>query len=656
MLRLLAPMLALALAVGLILAADKPPPKADFTFINHGDVSTLDLQKMSWLQDLRVGRILFEGLLRDDFITNDDHTLLPGVAERWEISEDGRTYTFHLRAGAKWSNGEPVRAGDFIYAWRRALLPDTAADYTAMFQLIDGGKEFYDWRQAKLDAFKPGDDAEALWSLTKKQFDDLVALKAPDDRTLTFTLRRRVPFFLDLCAFACFYPVYPPLVSQYEQPDPATGRINSRSGWTKPGVLISNGSFALDGWRFKRDMTFKRNPYYWDAKRITFDSMVCLSVQDPSAQILAFRSGGIDWVSDVDAPFRSELLDAKLAFYREHQAEYEALKAKGLDQTTIDRLLPADPRNRVHAFPCFGTYFYSFNCLPKLLDGRDNPFGDKRVRRAFAMAVDKERVASQVRRIGERPSDTLIPRDSIAGYHSPRGLAHDPAEAKRLLTEAGYPCGKGLPTITLLYTRDSGHEFIAQSVKKDWEEILGASVQLEQREIKVFRNDVRNANFMVARGSWYGDFSDPCTFLDINRKDDGNNDRKYDSPRFDALMSQADSEPDPAARMKILEEAERIIDEEDLPILPIFQYVQMYLYDPHRVTGVTSHPRQEQNVQEMDLLGDSKGRNVPKERPAHNPEPRAGEQERKKAGELSRSSTPPLLLSSTSPGAAACSA
>jgi oligopeptide transport system substrate-binding protein len=617
MLRMLVPLVALLVIGALVLATDRPGggARADFTFANHAEINTLDPQKMSWMYDLRMGRALYEGLVRADFL-GAEPAIVPAAAERWEISEDGRTYTFHIRKDAKWSNGDAVRASDFVYTWRRAMLPDIASDYTGVFQLIEGGKEFYDWRQGKLDAFKPGDDAEELWRETKAKFDQTVALRATDEGTLTFTLRRPVPYFLDLCAFAVFFPVYPPLVSRFETPDPATGRVNDRSGWTKPGVLVSNGPFVLTSWRFKRDMDLKKNPHYWDRARLSFDTVRCVCIEDVNAQVLAVRSGTVDWLSDAAASYRSDMLAQRAAYEREHQREIDAMRARGLDQTTIERELPDDPRDRIHAFDSFGTYFYSFNCMPRLMDGRTNPFADKRVRRAFALALDKERIATQVRRIGEKPVATLIPVGSIPGYESPRGLGRNPEEARRLLAEAGYEGGKGLPTIQILYTRDAGHEFIAQSAKKDWEEILGASVELSQREVKVFKNDLRKGNFMVARSSWYGDYLDPSTFLDISRTGDGNNDRKYSSKEYDGIMARADATMDRPERMRLLAQAEKLIVEEDLPILPIFQYVEVSMYNPHRLTGMTSHPRQEQSIDVMDILGDGKGADVPRERPA----------------------------------------
>ena len=598
MVRLLLPVLVLCAVIGLTFVLDRPQPRADFIFINPGDANTLDPQRMSWMKDLRLGRALFEGLVRVDS-TSADQRLLPAVAQRWELSPDGRTFTFHLRPEARWSNGEPVRASDFLFAWRRALLPETASDYSGQFQLIRGGREFFEWRARALDDFKPGDDAAALWTLTLRKFDELVALKAPDDSTLVVTLVRPTPYFLDLCALPVFFPVYPPLVSMYERPDPATGRLNVQSGWTRPGVLVSNGPFMLTSWRFKRDLRLERNPYYWDPSRISLGSIAALVIDDPNSQVLAFRSGAVDWVTDVEPPYRADMLTQKQQFYREHQAQVDSLRAQGLDAIQVDARLPADPRNLIHAFPSFGTYFYNFNCRPKLNDGRDNPFADKRVRKAFAMAVDKQRIVDHIRRIGERPLAAFIPPGSIPGYQSPAGLPFDPVAARALLAAAGFPEGRGFITVELLYSKDGGHDFIAQSIKKDWEQNLGVSVILQQKETKVLKNDLVNQNYMISRASWFGDYGDPTTFLDALRTGDGNNDRAYSSPAFDELMSRADAEPDPAARLRILQQAESLIVDEDLPLIPLFQYVQLYLFDAAALSGLSTHPRQTHNIHEF---------------------------------------------------------
>jgi len=608
MLKLVVPVLILLVALGASVLTDRPQPKADFSFINRGDINTLDLQRMSWMQDFRVARILFEGLVKNDVFTW-DYTPKPGVAESWDVSADGITYTFHLRADAKWSNGVPVTSGHFVYAWRRAILPDTASDYFKLFQLVDGAQEFYEWRTAALAAFKRGDDAQELWRETERTFREQVGIRAIDDRTLEIRLVRPVPYFLDICAFSCAYPVYPPLVKQYETVDASTGRLKIESGWTKPPLLVSNGPFKLVQWRFKRDMRLERNEHYWNPTAISIDSINIPSVEDPNATVLAFSSGAVDWVSDVIPPYRGDMLAAKQAFYDEHAIEVATMRTEGLDQLEIDRRLPDDPRAHIHAIPAFGTYFYNFNCEPRLQDGRDNPFSDPRVRRAFAMALDKRRVAEQVRRLGEPVAGCLTPPGSIGGYVSPAGVPYDPPAARKLLADAGYSDPSRFITVEILFNKDSGHDLIAQAIAKDWQENLGVPVALVQREIKVFRNDLKKQNYMVSRAGWYGDYGDPTTFLELSRSTDGNNDRRYNNPEYDALLDAANAEVDPAKRLKILERAEKMIVERDLPMIPIFHYSQIYLFNAHRMSGISTHPRQEQNMYLVDMLDDPKGAN-----------------------------------------------
>ena len=245
----------------------------------------------------------------------------------------------------------------------------------------------------------------------------------PDDRTLVVTLVDPLPYFLDMCAFAVFSPVYEPLVSRYERPDPQTARLVRRPGWTKGGVLISNGPFELTRWRFKRGMRMERNEHFWDKDSIAIRSIEIPSITDPNAAVLAYQTGTIDWISDVTAGgYRGDMVADKRAFRREHAEEVERLRALGHDQFSIDRLLPEDPRAHTHAVSSFGTYFYNFNTRDRLPDGRDNPFADPRVRRAFAMCIDKRAIADQVRRLGEPTASTLIPPGSIDGYESPEGL------------------------------------------------------------------------------------------------------------------------------------------------------------------------------------------------------------------------------------------
>jgi oligopeptide transport system substrate-binding protein len=619
--RVLAVLVILIAGLAGLVASERPLPRADFTFINRGDLTTLDLSRMSWSQDLRVAAMLFETLVRNDLFSP-DYAKVPAAAERWTLSDDRKTWTFHLRKNARWSNGDPVKAGDFVYAWRRAMLPDTAGDYVKLFHLIEGGKEFTAWRQqaledfAKAHAFAPSEQAARdLWVQTKAHFDKTVALRAIDDWTLEVRTKRVIPYFLDVMAFEVTAPLHPDLIEAHQSFDPSSGRISTRYDWTRPDRFIGNGPMKLAVWRFKRDVRLEKNPMHWNVANMAIDSIAMPSVEDRNAAVLAFQSGAVDAISDTTADYRGDMLLAKWQFYKENQAEVDRLRALGLDQFAVDRALPKDPRKHIHAVPAFGTYFYNFNCRPKLPDGRDNPFADARVRRAFAMAVDRQNVADNIRRQGERVASTLVPPGGLPGYQSPKGLAFDPAAARELLAEAGYPGGRGLPTIEILFNRDAGHDLIAQAVKSDWERHLGVRVALQQREIKVFRNDLKTKNFMVSRAAWFGDYGDPLTFLDLNRTGDGNNDRDFSYEPYDSLLAAADAEPDPAKRYQLLTRAETMLAEEQLPLIPFFHYNQVYSFNVDKVLNISPHPRQKQYLHMVDIVGDGKGTDVPKQMP-----------------------------------------
>ncbi|MGP1271779.1 MAG: peptide ABC transporter substrate-binding protein [Phycisphaerales bacterium] len=630
MVKLLIPVVMLLAAVVLTVASDDPDPPADFTFINRGSIGTLDPQRMSWMQDLRVARLLYEPLVRLD-VLSENYEIVPGVAERWDISDDQTRYTFHLREDARWSNGKLVTAHDFVYAWRRALLPETASDYAKLFQAIKGAEAFFEFRSdqtadyaARVDSIPPSErraEVERLWDEAMAYFDEQVGLRAVDDRTLVVDLKNPTPYWLDLCAFAVFSPVYPPLVRQYERLSPDTGQIKIEFGWTKPPLSVVNGPFVLERWRFKRGLFLRANEHWWNRDSLDIRTISIPSVEDPNAAVLAFETGAVDWVSDLTADYRIQMLADKRAFYAEHAAEVERMREQGMDQFAIAAALPEDTRKHVHAVDNFATYWYNFNCLPTLPDGRPNPFRDPRVRRAFAMAIDKRTIVEKVNRIGQPVANTIIPRGSIAGYTSPAGLPcvsdfrDDPAgleahlaQARDLLRQAGYDSPEDLPVVELLFNKDSGHDLIAQQLARDWQRYLGVRTRLNQKEIKVYRDDLKNANYMTSRAGWYADYADPTTFLDLNRTGDGNNDRKYSNPAYDRLLDEATRELDPQRRMALLTEAERIIMEDDLPMVPLFHYVSLYLFDPDRVTGLNPHPRAQQDLYLVDILGDGIGR------------------------------------------------
>lgn len=597
-------LLPLLLVAAILLGAvywDQTPPRADLVIANRGEVFTLDPQRMSYLQDFRLAYALYEGLVRWN---NVDLSIEPAAAELPVISDDRRTYTFEIRPNAKWSNGDPVTAHDFVYSWKRLLWPDTAADYSNLLFAIEGAEEFFRWRNEQLAAFARDPavrSAQAAFDEAERRFAETVGIQAIGDRTLRIRLRRPTPYFLDLICFAVCHPVHRPTVEGWpgsdaaidrergwiavESPpwekrrfirlDPATARLEQSHEWARPGNLVGNGPYVLAQWRYKRDLRLERSADFHTPEMVRSRSVLLLSIEDPNTSVLAFESGKIDWLGDVSVEYQADMLDQQRA----------------------------GTRHNIHALPAFGTDFYSFNCRPRLADGRVNPFAEARVRRAFALAVDKQAIVRNATRLNEPVMNTFIPPGSIPDYRSPAGLAHDATRARAELAAAGWldrngdqlienESGEPFPIIDLLWTTGSSrYKWMSLELKSQWERELGVRVELRGADTKFYKEDLKAGKFMIARGRWYGDYGDPTTFLDINKTGDGNNDRGYSNGAFDRMLEDAAKELDPAARLRLLEDAERFLFEQEMPLLPICQLVQLYMYEPGRLKGLTTHPR-----------------------------------------------------------------
>ncbi|MSR45217.1 MAG: peptide ABC transporter substrate-binding protein [Phycisphaerales bacterium] len=611
------------------LSWERSTPTAEITF-SSADVFTMDPQRMSYMQDLRISRSLFEGLcVRNPEGVGCD----PGVALAWENSADGKMWTFHLRPDARWSNGDPVTSSDFRDAWRRLLLPDTAADYTELLFSVRGAREFFAWRTKALAEYSAGDhhdevSAQRLWKDTLAKFSEMVGISTPDATTLVVELENPVPYWLDLCAFPTLAPIHQPSLSAATRVDPTTGFVRSNPGWTKPGVLVSNGPMKLVAWRYKRGMRLEPNEMYVGENTAIAKSVAVVPIEDANTAVLAYESGSIDWISDLTAEFRADLAECSARWLDRHRAEYELRLGAG---ATVDEALAALPppegalgeRRDVHVLSAFGTDFWSFNCRPTLSGGRLNPFADARVRRAFAQAVNKESLTKSVTRLNEPIATTLVPRGSIEGYTSPVGLAFDIARARAQLGEAGWidrngdgivenAAGDPFPTVDMLYmTGNPRVKNIAIALAAMWRDGLGVQCELRGKDGKFAKEDLRRGEFMVARGGWYGDYGDPTTFLDLSRTRNGNNDRAFSSAYFDDLLRDAERELDPEKRMAILSEAERFLMEEEMPILPLCQYVTLYMYDPAKMRGITRHPRLDQRLSQLHRVDDARTEDAP---------------------------------------------
>lgn len=544
-----------------------PQPKADFVYVVTSEHNNRDPQRMTYLKDIRLTHMLFETLVTLDFGDMQTH---PGVAEAWEVSEDGLTYTFHLRDNARWSNGDPVTAHDFIYAWRRAMLPDTAAGYGQFMFFIKGAHEFFQWRAQQLERYVQehsvagGSEAAAqrYWDEAQRKFEELVALSAPDDRTLVIELKRRTEYFIDMLAFATYMPVHAASVWDVAVFNADTGTIlDDPTYWNDPDRLICNGPYILKDRKYRRYNYLVANEHYWDRASMKNGSVMEMIVNNPQSMMLLYEAGEVDYVpgSEVTPDIGFDLI----------------------------RQLNSGSRDDVHVTPMAGTYFYNFNCNPKLNNGEPNPLSDMRVRRALAMAVDRDEITRSITRMNESCAYSFVPPTALTFYDPPVEDAprFDPQAARALLAEAGHPNGEGLTRLSILYNTDGGHENAAQAIKNMWKKHLNVDVTLDGVESKISNARSRVQDYTIRRASWYGDYADPTTWLDIRRADDENNTTQWKNPRYDGLLDKAADASDPAKRLELLREAESILLKES-PMVLIYHQVSVGLYDPDRVRGL----------------------------------------------------------------------
>ena len=591
MLRLVAIILVLVLVVLAVVLSlsTQPLPQADFAYVLPGSIETLDPARMSWHNEIQMALSLWEGLATYDPQTIEPVSAVARIPPR--IDPAGLVYTFELRSDARWSNGDPVTADDFVYAWRRAIEPGTAKDYAFLInENIAGAQRYSDWRNravrilgllrdldrngglAPADrrfigslhlpgadwADKAGRFRTAHLAALDRQFAG-VGIQAIDARHLQVTLVRPTAYFLDLVAFSTFLPIHAASIEKLRiTDDPAVTDLAlwcHDPQWVKPDYhrngypgLVTNGPYRLADWQFKRYMLFDKNPHYWDNTHVPSERIMARIITEPSTAFLAYERGDIDWYTDVPVlNFASALVE---------QARTGA-------------------RDDIHIYPAFGTYFYNFNCRDRLDDGSVNPFADPLVRMAFNLAVDKRAITDQVRKIGNTVARNFIPPGSIAGYSCPPGPDYDLSRARELLARAGFADSRSLPTIDILYNTGGGHESVAQAIAEMWRNGLGVKISLSGKEKKTFADDKKNHRFMVCRASWFGDYGDPTTFLDMMVTDNGNNDSAFSCPRYDELIRSATAATSPAERMRILARAEHLLMHEQLPILPLYYYVHI---------------------------------------------------------------------------------
>lgn len=514
--------------VGLLLAAalgfgrGERQPRANCAFVNGAEPATLDPAAITAVPEGRIVRALFEGL-----VVRDPRTLepRPGMAESWEASPDGLEYVFHVRAGASWTNGNPLTAEDFAWSFQRLLDPRTAAPYAAQLFCVRGAREF-------------ATDVDARGA-PRRSF-ETVAIRARSS-TLEIGLERPFPRFLDLLACPQFSPVNRRSLEEARAHSATDGQVD----WLRPGRLVTNGPFRLLERRANDRIRLGKNHGYWDADHVSMETIDALATEHLSTVVNLYLTGEVAWVDQQPADLASRLA---------RRADY-------------------------HSTPCLGTYFYRVNV-------RRPPFDDRRVRRALALAIDRESIVRHVTRAGESPLYACVP-PGMPGWqgsempHAP-GFEDDVVEARRLLAEAGYgpveEGGKELPSIAIHYNTRESHRDVAEVVADSWRRNLGVRARLENQEWRVFLDTQRRVDYDVSRSSWIADTVDPYGFLEIFTTGNENNRTGWSDPRYDERIARAAGAREPE-RSRLLREAEAILLEE-LPILPIYVYASKNLVDP----------------------------------------------------------------------------
>jgi oligopeptide transport system substrate-binding protein len=502
---------AATLAICSLAGCDSHDSRADLVVLNGAEPESIDPAEITGQLDGRIAYALFEGLLHYDRFGHPQ----PGIAQSWDISPDQRTYTFHLRSEAKWSNGDPVTANDFLASWKRALLPATASEYAYIFFPIR--------------------NAEAFNEGSVKDF-SAVGIKALDSQTLQVDLDNPTPYFLDLCCYVTYLPVHLSSATKYGD------------DWIKPGKLVNDGPFLLTEWKLNYRMRLKKNPTFWDAKNVQLETIDILPIDNAITAYNFYASKVADLILD-----------------------------KGL---TPPSLIPElKERQDFHAAPFLGDYFIRFNVTRK-------PFSDPRVRQAFAMVIDRDRIVRKITQAGEHPAYSFTPPGTAGDYQPPRMFGLDPDRARKLLAQAGYPGGKGFPTISYLYDNKKLNEDIAVEIQSMLSQELGVHVELAKQEWKVYLNSTNRLDYDFCRSSWIGDYNDPTSFLECFVTKSGNNRTGWSNRAYDELLTAAAKEADPQTRLTILAQAEDILLNQGTPICPLYFYMGIQIYDGTKFGGI----------------------------------------------------------------------
>jgi oligopeptide transport system substrate-binding protein len=459
--------------------------------------------------------------LFDGLVITDPKDLhpIPGLASSWEISPDGLVYTFHLRDNLEWSDGSPITTDDVLMSWKRMISSKLGSEYAYLIYNFVVGAK--DFYDGKLTDFSK------------------VGFKAPDAHTIQVTLMNPTPFLIQVIADHYAWHTLPIKVLL------RFGALEDRSTqWTRPGNFVGSGPFMLKEWIPNARLVVVRNPHYWNAANVKLDEIDFIPTEDSSTEERMFRTGQLDMTQEIPT--------SKIDTYRRDHPE------------------------QLHIDPYLGVSFYRCNVTRP-------PLNDKRVRKALALAIDRERLIRDVTRGGQRPAYAVsYPND--VGYTSVAQITGTLDDARKLLADAGYPGGKGLAPIQLLYNTSAANRQVAEAIQEMWRKNLGVELELVNQEWKVYLDSQHSQNYQMERSAWIADYADPHVFLEIWETGNGNNDSLWSNAEYDRLLHDALQAKDTASRYADYQKMDAILVDE-CPIIPIYYYTRPYLMST-KVKGI----------------------------------------------------------------------
>lgn len=520
--------------------------RADFV-VASDQLRLIDPHRVSFADEIQTAQSLFEGLTRLN-----DRTLAPepAVAESWETDADGLVWTFRIRPGACWSNGEPVEADHFRVAWLRVLHPAAGAQYASLLFVLDGAERFYRTRL--------GDEPRPASELPDAES---VAVEVLDSRTLRLRLAAPCPALLELLTLPVFAPVYPPALEAFAF---RGGRVlrETQHLLTRPENLVCNGPFVLRRWDFKQRLLLARNPHYWDRDAIDLETIEIYLSGDQNSGLIAYETGRVDLL-------------------------------RGLDGDVARRLAEAGAgRSDLRVGDRFATFFLRVNCRRAPLDNAD-------LRKALSLAIDREAICRHLLGLGETPALTYIPRGALpllertaddgspVGYRPPAGLGAglDPAArlelAREHLKRSGFGSTQPARAIEIAYAPEpAAFRRVMEALQAGWERDLGLKIEARMLESKVLSERIRRLDYDLARSNWFGDYLDPAAFLEMFTTVSGQNRTGWSHAGYDERIAAALAARDPRERYAHFAEAEAILCEQGLPIIPIYHMRGNFLLRP----------------------------------------------------------------------------